>query len=170
MIGVDANAAAMAESSLRAARSGSRGGLANALFVVASAESPPGGILRRADLVTISFPWGSLLRGTLGLDAAVAAGISAIVADGGTVEGLVSVMDRDVVALGTRPLMASDGAAISSRWADHGLELAAFEPASAEDVAASGSTWARRLRAGRSPSERSAWRLILRKCATRGDR
>jgi 16S rRNA (adenine(1408)-N(1))-methyltransferase len=38
VVGVDANAAAMAESSRRAAR---RGALPNALFAVAAAEHPP---------------------------------------------------------------------------------------------------------------------------------
>jgi 16S rRNA (adenine(1408)-N(1))-methyltransferase len=169
VIGVDANAAAMAESSLRAARSTSRRGLPNALFVVASAESPPDEILRRANLVTISFPWGSLLRGTLGLDAAAAAGISAIVAPGGSVEALVSVMDRDVASLGTDPLGESDGGAIRSRWARHGLELVTFERSSAAAVAAAGSTWARRLGRGRSPGERSVWRLVLRRRRAAGD-
>jgi 16S rRNA (adenine(1408)-N(1))-methyltransferase len=168
VIGVDATAAAMAESSLRAARSASRGGLPNALFVVASAESPPDEILGRANLVTMSFPWGSLLRGTLGLDARAAAGISAIVAPGGSVEALVSVMDRDAASLGTDPLDESDGAAIGSRSTPHGLDLVTFEPASPAAVAASGSTWGRRLRAGR-PRERSVWRLVLRKRGAHGE-
>ena len=40
VLGLDANAAGMAEASRRAARSGRRGGLPNAAFVLAAAESP----------------------------------------------------------------------------------------------------------------------------------
>ncbi len=67
VIGIDASAAAMAEASRRAARPAARGGVANALFVVAAAERPPIELLGIADEVTINFPWGSLLRGALAM-------------------------------------------------------------------------------------------------------
>ena len=70
----------MAEASRRAARPARRGGLPNALFVVAAAEAPPPELHGLADLVTITLPWGSLLRGALALDDAVAAGIARLVA------------------------------------------------------------------------------------------
>ena len=73
VIGIDANAAAMAEASRRAARPAARGGVSNALFVVAAAERPPMELLAIADELTINFPWGSLLRGALGIDDAAAA-------------------------------------------------------------------------------------------------
>jgi 16S rRNA (adenine(1408)-N(1))-methyltransferase len=41
VVGVDANAAAMAEASRRAGRTPGRGGLPNALFVVGAAEALP---------------------------------------------------------------------------------------------------------------------------------
>ncbi len=72
VIGVDANADAMAEASRRAAGPARRGGVSNALFVVASAEALPPELDGVADLVTIHLPWGSLLRGALALDEAVA--------------------------------------------------------------------------------------------------
>jgi 16S rRNA (adenine(1408)-N(1))-methyltransferase len=171
VIGIDASAAGMAESSLRAARSSRRGGLPNALFVAAAAECPPEELTGLADELTILFPWGSLLRGTLALDDAAAAGIARLMRPGGRVEAFVSITERD--GLGLPPLCAQDGALIAGRWARHGLTLEGFAPATADDIATSGSTWARRLdadgahRTGRRPSEsglpqRPTWRLVLR--------
>jgi hypothetical protein len=65
VIGIDANAASMADASRRAARPVKRGGLPNALFVVAAAENLPSELGGWAEAVTVHFPWGSLLRGLL---------------------------------------------------------------------------------------------------------
>jgi 16S rRNA (adenine(1408)-N(1))-methyltransferase len=159
----------MAEVSLRAARPARKGGLPNVLFAVAAAERPPGELCGRADEVTILFPWGSLLRGVLALDPGAAAGIAGLLAPGGRVRALVSVTDRDEANAGLAPLRAADRDGLAKRWAAFGLRLTAFEPATAADIHATGSTWARRLgaarRAGRgaTPSDaRPVWRLALR--------
>jgi 16S rRNA (adenine(1408)-N(1))-methyltransferase len=170
VIGLDASSAAMAESSWRAARPESKGGRSNVLFAVAAAERPPDELCPRADEVTILFPWGSLLRGVLALDPAAAAGSAALVAPGGTIRALVSVAERDAGALGVWPLTVDDRELLARRWAAFGLELAAFEPASDDEIEASGSTWARRLLAGRRPgaghsaADRAVWRIELRRC------
>ncbi len=83
MIGVDANAAAMAGCSRRAAR---RQGLANALFAVAAAEQPPLELHGVAGALRVNFPWASLLRGVLGPAGSGSFG-----------EALVSVVPRDGV-------------------------------------------------------------------------
>ena len=162
----------MAESSLRAARSERRGGLPNALFVVAAAECPPDELAGIADELTILFPWGSLLRGILALDDAAAAGVARLVRAGGRVEAMVSITERD--GLGLQPLCLEDRARIAVRWACHGLVLEEFAPAPPGQIAATGSTWARRLdasgarSAGRRPDKtalapRPTWRLLLRR-------
>ena len=109
-----------------------------------------------ADLVTITFPWGSLLRGVLGLEPAALAGIASTVAPGGIVEVLVSVVPSDGIP-GIATLGPEHAAGIRDAWAAMGLVLTAFEPADAARVAASGSSWARRLRSGRT--DRPVWRL-----------
>jgi 16S rRNA (adenine(1408)-N(1))-methyltransferase len=146
----------MAQSSLRAARPTRRGALPNALFVVAAAECPPKELHELADELTILFPWGSLLRGALAFDARVAAGIARLVRPDGSVEAFVSVTERD--GLGVASLGEADRHALAARWAVFGFELTGFGPASAADIDATGSTWARRLGAGR---DRPAWRLVL---------
>jgi len=160
VIGIDASAAAMAESSLRAARSTRKAGLSNALFVVAAAERPPVELCAVAAEVTILYPWGSLLRGTLALDdgRAAAAGIAGLLAPGGIVRALVSIDPRDRLAVPT--IGAADRAGLAGRWACRGLTLTAFGPADPDEIVASRSSWARRLAAGR---RRRVWRLELRR-------
>jgi 16S rRNA (adenine(1408)-N(1))-methyltransferase len=137
VIGIDASAAAMAESSRRATR---RGALPNALFAVASAERPP--LRGIAGEITVNFPWASLLRGVLGADEAVLEGVAALAAPGATVTALVSVVPRD----GMPPVPPSGE--LAAAYARFGLHLVEARPATAAEVVASGSSWAKRLRAG----------------------
>jgi 16S rRNA (adenine(1408)-N(1))-methyltransferase len=156
VIGVDASPTAMAETSRRAARAPRRGGLPNALFVVAAAEDPPIELAGAADELSIIFPWGSLLTGALALDPAPADGIASLVAPMGCVHILVSVVDDDRLALA--PINAGDATRLAARWSCHGLRLSSFRPATAAELDASGSSWARRLAAGR---RRPTWRIEL---------
>ena len=56
VVGVDASAAAMAVASRRAAATPRRGGLPNALFVVAAVEALPPELNGLTNAVTIHFP------------------------------------------------------------------------------------------------------------------
>lgn len=159
VIGIDANAAAMAEASRRAARLSSRGGQPNVIFVVAAAEQPPAELLGAADELTITFPWGSLLRGALAQDAAVASGIASLLRPGGFLTTVVSVTDRDGLSIAS-PDEPGATDELASRWACHGLSLETVRPATSKELDATGSSWARRLRAGR---DRPVWRLALRR-------
>lgn len=156
VIGIDASAAAMAESSRRAARDP---GLVNALFFAAGVEALPGTPLAgAADLVTVTLPWGSLLRGVLGLDPAALAGLAAASAPGGLLAVLVSVVPSDGVA-GMPCLEADDEPRIRSAWAAAGLCLDTMRPATRDQLVASASTWARRLRSG-AGADRPVWSLV----------
>jgi 16S rRNA (adenine(1408)-N(1))-methyltransferase len=153
IVGIDASAPAMADASRRADRRGP----ANALFIAAGVEtletSPLAG---RADLVTVLFPWGSLLRGALGLDDRALSGIASLLASGGRLEVLASVTPSDGVA-GMPCLDGEAEPVIRRAWSAAGLRMTAMRPASAAEIVASGSTWARRLRAG--GDARPVWRL-----------
>jgi 16S rRNA (adenine(1408)-N(1))-methyltransferase len=146
----------MHEASRRAAARPSRGGLSNARFFIDAAESLPGALAGTADLVTITMPWGSLLRGVLGRDDAVMRGIAGLLGDDGAIEVLVSVTPRDGVA-GIESLSAGHAPEIAAAWSNVGLRLVAFRPATADEVRATGSSWARRL------GDRPVWRLDLRR-------
>ena len=155
VLGVDAAAPAMAEASRRAARRGP----ANAMFLAVGAETLADTILAgRMDLVTITFPWGSLLRGVLGLDAQALAGVAALVAPGGRIEVLVSVVASDGVD-GIATLDAGWDPAMCRAWAGAGQDLVSMRPATSAEIAASRSSWARRLRPDRA--SRPVWRLEL---------
>jgi 16S rRNA (adenine(1408)-N(1))-methyltransferase len=159
VIGIDASAAAMAEMSRRA----SRRGPTNALFLAEGAErladSPLAG---RADLLTVTFPWGSLLRGFVGLDPATLAGAAALLRPGGRLQVLASVVPSDCVP-GLDCLDEGAATAIRATWRAAGLELTSMRPATPAEIGASGSSWAGRLQAGaygsRGPEPRPVWRL-----------
>ena len=138
----------MAEASRRAARPARKGGLPNAAFLLASAEAPPAPLCAIAELVTVRFPWGSLLRGCVGADAAVAAGLAALVGARGTLELLLAPAARDHLD-GIPIETAALAAAAAEAFAPFGLRVVVARPATDAEVAASGSTWARRLGAGR---------------------
>ena len=96
-----------------------------------------------AEAMTINFPWASLLRGVLGDDDRVLAGVARLLAPGASARALVSVVPRDGV-----PAIPSP-AALAGAYARHGLRVDDVRPATPAEVAASGSSWAKRLRAGR---------------------
>jgi 16S rRNA (adenine(1408)-N(1))-methyltransferase len=153
VLGVDASATTMAEPSRRADRRGP----ANARFFVAGAERLADTALAgRADLVTVTFPWGSLLRGVLGLEEFALAGAAALVAPSGRFEVLASVVPSDGID-GIATLDATCEPEIRRAWAAVGMELVLMRRASTADVATSGSSWARRLAATRDA--RPVWRL-----------
>jgi 16S rRNA (adenine(1408)-N(1))-methyltransferase len=148
VLGLDASAAAMVDASRRAAGPARKGGRPNARFVLAAAEAPPPVLAGVADLVTVLFPWGSLLRGCLGLDPSVANGVAGLVATGGTLELLLAPSPRD--GLDGVPTEV-DGlvAAAADAFRPLGLDLDVGRAATGAEIAASGSTWAKRLAAGR---------------------
>jgi 16S rRNA (adenine(1408)-N(1))-methyltransferase len=149
VLGLDTSAAAMVAASRRAARPVRKGGHANVRFILACAEIPPDALIGIADLVTVRFPWGSLLRGCVGRDAAVAAGIAAFVAPDGTLEVLLAPATRDGLEAVPTEVEAIVAAAASA-FEPFGLELVDGRAAAAGEIATSGSTWAKRLAAGRN--------------------
>lgn len=159
-IGLDASASAMAESSRRAARPARKGGLPNAAFILASAEALPAGLSRLADLVTVRFPWGSLLRGCVGADEAAAAGVASLVAVDGALELLLAPDARDGLdGVPTDP--AAIAPAVAAAFVTHGFDLAVARSATPAEVGASGSTWGRRLGTTRSNGAASDRGVVL---------
>jgi 16S rRNA (adenine(1408)-N(1))-methyltransferase len=156
VIGIDADAASMAETSRRAARSSAKGGRSNLLFVVAAAEAPPYELVGLADEVRILFPWGSLLRGVLGTDERVTRGIARLARPRGRVSALVSVTPRDGLD-GTGSLDPAGLVVVADAAQRFGLRLTGTRQVDAEDVRATRSTWGRRLLGG--AADRPVWRL-----------
>ena len=159
VIGADADAAAMREASARAARGPKKGGLPNALYLAAAAEAMPGPLEGKLDLLTVTLPWGSLLRGLARPDPCLLAALAGSLRPDGEVELLLSVQPADR-SLGLEVL---DGPAIDGlvdAYAAVGLCAKETRPATREDVARLGSSWARRLGV---PARRPAWLLRFRR-------
>jgi hypothetical protein len=97
--------------------------------------------------VTIQFPWASLLRGTLALDAAAAAGIADLLTPVGLVTALVATALRDRLAgvPTASELLDGAGLALADRWRPLGLRLTDLRAVAPAEVTVSGSSWARRL-------------------------
>jgi 16S rRNA (adenine(1408)-N(1))-methyltransferase len=163
VIGVDANAVALYDGFRRAQKAK----LSNAIFVVASAESLPDELKGCAHEVRIQFPWGSLLHAILSGDRAILAGVGALLRPGGRFRVLVSVVERDRID-GIVQLDERRTAEVTSRIAgtDVGLVPELCRQATPADIAASHSTWAKRLGVGRS---RPAWLLQFGKDGPRPD-
>ncbi|MFN2483587.1 MAG: methyltransferase domain-containing protein [Candidatus Limnocylindria bacterium] len=159
VVGVDANAAGMAEASRRAARPPHRGGLANARFIVAPAESLDEELPNFADELHVHFPWGSLLRGLVAPDPDALGRIARLTRHAGSVTLLLSVAEADR-AMGLEPLDEAAVALLATAYAAHGLELAEARRATAADLVAAHSSWGKRLDAG---GRRRAWLVRLRR-------
>jgi len=156
VIGMDADASAMADASRRAASQPRRGGLPNALFLAAPAEELPGPLADSATLVTVALPWGSLLRTFLTPDVEAIQRMSGLLRRGGTFELLVSATDRDAAASGIRLQDANDLARLADALEAAGLQLVECRPAIESDVERLSSAWGKRLGI---PARRRAWLL-----------
>jgi len=164
VIGVDADAASLAEASRRAARAVRRGGLANAVFVAAAAEALPAELDGIATALTVHFPWGSLLDRLLCAEPRLLANLRRVARPGATLTMLLSVIERDhVAAMAT--FAGETVARLSRGYAAHGFTLTEGRPATAAEVAGSRSTWAKRLDAG---GRRPAWLLRFQLCEPHG--
>lgn len=142
-LGLDADASRMRQASHRAARSAAKGGLANAWFAVAAAEDIPSLIDGRVDALVVTLPWGSLLRGVLDPEPWFGAVAARLLRPGGELRSLLSVTPRDGMELGHLDDAGLD--ALMARWAAAGWTTLEARRATAADVAASGSSWAKRL-------------------------
>lgn len=150
----------MREWSAKAARKPEKGGLSNAVFAVASVEQPPEELRGIADEIFVTLPWGSLMRGLILGDDDVLSGVASFAREGSALRIVLNtrifddpvpldaqnlpevtpefVRETLVEAYGRRGIIIEN-----ARWMD------------ADEVAAIGTTWAKRL------SHRSPPRSVL---------
>ena len=129
------------------ARTALRQKIANVLFVVARLEDSPCELDGAADRITVTFPWGSLLRGLVHADPAVLRPLARMARPGAQVEVLLSVEDRDA-ASGVATADVDRVARRRAEFLDAGLALAGVRAAVTSDLA--GTTWGKRLGVARS--------------------
>jgi len=150
----------MAEASRRATRRQPSVTVQRAWFVAGGVEDLPAELAGIANRVTVRFPWGSLLRGALGLEPRATEAIARLVGTGGRLELTLSVTGRDgrsVTGL-AGDLGPGDLARMATVFGSFGLELDELRPVSRADLIELHSSWARRLRVG---LERPAWRATF---------
>jgi hypothetical protein len=160
VLAIDASHAVMRDASRRAAAPARRGGLPNALFIVSGLEQLPAEPAGLASLVTVHFPWGSLLRAAAGHDVHGAALVAGLVAPHGVLRLLLSAAERDAAG----GMSDIDPGHVADTYRGLGMRLIRCRPATADDIAAAHSTWARRLLT--SGRDRATWLIELRAAAS----
>jgi hypothetical protein len=126
---------------------------------VGDATSLPSAFDGRADEVTLTLPWGSLLRPILIGDERFAAGIAAALRPGGRLRVVTSLEDRDRSAVAAPDADPGLGAFAITLEAV-GLGIVERRDVTTADMAVIRSSWARRLGI---PARRPARLLVARK-------
>jgi 16S rRNA (adenine(1408)-N(1))-methyltransferase len=157
VVGIDPDANALRQRSAAAARRPDRGGLPNALFLVASAETLPHDLSGIASEIRVTLPWGALLRGATAPEPWFAALIRRLPAPRGRIAMVLSVVPSDHLP-GMPQLDAASAEALAARYRSAGLSVHGIAPVTGAQVAELGSSWAKRLGI---PTRREAWRIIL---------
>jgi 16S rRNA (adenine(1408)-N(1))-methyltransferase len=128
-------------------RDASRNTPANALFVIASAQSLPVELDGFADRLVINFPWGSLLDGLLSADAALLDGLRRVTQPSARVEARLNASALADAGWG----LVEGGAQIYHALRQAGFRLRSPALLNASDLRACPTTWAKRMAFGRNP-------------------
>lgn len=163
VVGVDAAPAQLVKTSVSAARKPAKGGVANAIFVQAAAETLPAA-LAGASEIHVLMPWGSLLRGVLDGDAAVLERLRSAAVVGA--ELLVTLNLHawrppvPEVGAAAEPAPADVGGRLGAIYAAAGWTLTGAEYLDDDGIAALATSWGRRLNSSRTQFEVLALRAV----------
>ena len=149
-VGIDALEEPMAASIRRAASKPARGGVDNARFLVADATAPPAELAGRASLVTVNYPWGSLLRAVAAPEPGPLAAIAGLLRPGGRLVALLNLSAAEDSAYADRlDLPPLDDAHVRERlvpgWEAAGLEAVEWRPLASGEEPPHRTTWGQRL-------------------------
>ncbi len=150
VVGVDMLADAFADSASRAGRKPARGGAPNAVFLAADATRPPAELRGRAGLVTVNYPWGSLLRAVAAPQVEPLRSIAGLLRPGGLLVALLNLSAAEDSAYAERlELPPLDGAHIEGAlvpgWRDAGLSEVSFRALAPGEEPPHRTTWGQRL-------------------------
>ncbi len=150
VIGIDPVAENLRELSAKATRKPARGGLPNVLYVVASIEQLPPELRGIAGEIFVTLPWGSLMRGIILAKAAVLDGIASLARNGAALHIVLNtrIFDDPVpVEVRDLPEVTPDYVqeTLAPQYARHGIEIVDTRFMDAAEVAATSTTWAKRL-------------------------
>jgi 16S rRNA (adenine(1408)-N(1))-methyltransferase len=139
VIGVDLCAANL--------RTGSRALPGNGLLVIADALALPAELSGVASLVTVNFPWGSLLRGLLDGQAGLVAGLSALSKEQAIIE--ISLNGGALAEVGWA--LETGAERVGEVLRNAGASIEAIRVIGPDDLRRRSTTWAKRLAFGRDP-------------------
>ena len=157
VIGIDPVQEAMAGVARRASAKPSRGGVPNALFLLASAEALPAALSERAALVTVNYPWGSLLRTLVLPNPDGMRAVVGLLQPAGRLIALLNASvtdDRDYgERLGLPPLEdAHVDELLVPGWQESGLEGVSWHRLEPDEEPSHHTSWGRRLVRGSNRS------------------
>ncbi len=156
-VAVDSDAETLSDYAFRASRKPARGGVENAVFVVAAVEALPSELVGIADRVRVNFPWGSLMRGLLEPDASmvkpdasIVRAVLSLAKPGGRVELVMSYdPSHDTGAFHGPSLPVLDSNYLDSTllpaYASAGAVVVESRRLTQDEALAIPSTWGRRL-------------------------
>ncbi|MDQ3935985.1 MAG: methyltransferase domain-containing protein [Actinomycetota bacterium] len=150
VVGVDMLAEAFADAASRAARKPTRGGAPNAVFLASDATRPPPDLHARASLVTVNYPWGSLLRAVAAPQAEPLRAIAGLLRPGGRLVALLNLSAAEDSAYAERlELPPLDGehieGALVPGWRDAGLAEVSWRALAPGEDPPHRTTWGQRL-------------------------
>ena len=152
-VALDPDADSLKEYAFRAARKPARGGVSNALFVVAAVEAPPPELESAAGEIEVAFPWAALLRGLLLADQATLRGLVRLATPGAAFTLVLTYDATHDHGAGLDPAAPGlDQAAIERMRAPYtaaGLHIERVRALTPDEALAIPSTWGRRLLHGR---------------------
>ena len=155
-IGVDATSEHLADYSARIGKKPSRGGLPNALYVLANAEALPVELNDRASAITINLPWSSLLAGLVLGDGCLLASIARVACPGASLDIIINLaafaapVPLELQALPV-PTVEYACDVLKPRYAEFGIHIQHAKMMGKQEMAQIGSDWALRLAYGRAP-------------------
>ena len=149
-VAVDPDADRLAEYAYRASRKPARGGVGNALFVVAAVEALPEDLRGIAERVRVNFPWGSLMRGLLEPQPAILAATASMLKPGGVIEIVMSYDPaHDLQAFAGDALPPLDAAYVEETlvpaYEAAGMRVTEHRRMTQDEALELPSTWGRRL-------------------------
>lgn len=149
-IAVDPDADSLKTYAFKAGRKPARGGVENAIFIVAGLEALPAALHGIAARVRVNFPWGSLMHGLLQPDAEALRRLAALLRPDGEIEVITSYQpEHDTRAFAAEPLPPLDTQDIEERlapaYAAAGFPIRKHRRLTADEAISLPSTWGRRL-------------------------
>jgi 16S rRNA (adenine(1408)-N(1))-methyltransferase len=149
-VAVDPDAETLSDYAFRASRKPARGGVENAVFVVAAVETLPLELTGIADRVRVNFPWGSLLRGLLEPQPAVLRAIASLLLPSGIIEVIMSYApEHDTNAFAGEALPSLDDSYVEGTllpaYRTAGFSVTRHRRMTQDEALALPSTWGRRL-------------------------